>query len=196
MAMIFIYDPISGGFSCPQEADTPLLLQLYALPCCLAWTDRRLLDAYDALMAQFGPLAVDASFRPPRQGQSAHFAGLALDMGRGLAPARREALRRACRQRGLFTYVEAAYTAPCWIHAELSIAPACTPGRGYPFLAPGAAGPHVFLLQELLLQRGFPCLLCGRFTQDTALALRLYQLRHGLPAHGCADGQLWDHLTR
>lgn len=200
MAMIFVYDHTVGGFRCGTGEPLPVLLREHAFSRRQgyggpAWTDRRLVRAYQAACAELGPIEVEACFKRPGRGQSAHYAGLALDMGRELPPYRRRELREFCLASPLFAYVEPPYLTPTWVHAEVSVAPACGPGRGYPFLAPGDAGPHVFLLQELLNQRGFPCLMTGRFSETTRLALLRYQRRHGLPAHGHADGELWGHIT-
>ncbi|NCB30997.1 MAG: hypothetical protein EOM66_06265 [Clostridia bacterium] len=160
-----------------------------------AWTDERLLQAYEAVRSAFGPVWIGSCFKRAGHGQSAHYAGLALDMGQGMIREERTELRRFCLESPLFSYVEPGYLTPTWVHAEISIAPPCLPGRGYPFLSPGDAGPHIFLLQDLLCRQGFPCLLTGHFCEDTRLALVSYQSRENLPAHGLADGALWNHLT-
>lgn len=160
-----------------------------------AWTDLRLLEAYEAVCQIFGSVWIGACFRRPGRGQSAHYAGLALDMGQGMPKEERAALRRFCLQSPLFSYVEPGYLTPTWVHAEISIAPPCVPGRGYPFLAQGQSGPHVFILQEHLCNQGFPCLLSGHFSENTHAALIRYQRGQGLPDHGYVDGAVWSSLT-
>lgn len=199
MAMLFIYDHQIGEFRCLYGAPPGSPIETRALwqgqrgrP---AWTDDRLLQAYGAVCEAFGPVWIGSCFKRPGRGQSAHYAGLALDMGQGMPRAERAELRRFCLKSPLFSYVEPGYLTPTWVHAEISIAPPCAPGRGYPFLRPGDAGPHVFLLQELLCRQGFPCLLSGHFKEGTRLALVCYQRGRGLPAHGHADGALWNSLT-
>lgn len=199
MAMIFVYEHRIGDFRCIEEGELPAGLKGRAFEHVrdgIAWTDRRVLNAYEALGDAFGPVDVERCFLPPGKGQSPHYAGLALDMGRKLAEEQRRQLRAFCLKSPMFAYVEPPYLTPNWVHGEVAAGAACTPGRGYPFLALGDAGPHVFLLQELLTRRGFPCLLCGHFNQDTRRALEAYQSHFGLPVHGHADGQLWQHMTR
>lgn len=199
MAMLFIFDHHSGSFRCTRGAPPGAPLEIRALwqghggyP---AWTDQRLINAYETVCAAFGPVWIGACFKRPAQGQSAHYAGLALDMGQGLNADRLAQLRRYCLKSPLFSYVEPGYRTPTWVHAEISIAPPCAPGRGYPFLSPGDAGPHVFVLQELLCKQGFPCLLSGYFSEDTRAALVRFQQREGLADHGFADCALWNALT-
>ena len=199
MARIFIYDHHTEKFQCVEPRGLPAGLRTQGFARQyggIAWTDRRLLLAYEAVCAGFGPVDVETCFRPPGKGQSAHYAGLALGMGRALSSEKRQALRKFCLQCPLFSYVEPPYLTPAWVHAEVQAAPPCQPGRGYPFLKAGSAGPHVFTLQALLNQNGFPCLLTGYFTQDTACALLSYARSKGLPAYPWADGRLWSQITR
>ncbi len=199
MAMLFIYDHHMAQFRCAFGPPSHGPLETRALwqghggyP---AWSDERLLQAYEAVCRAFGPVWIGACFKRTAKGQSAHYAGLALDMGQSMPPSERAALYRFCLQSPLFSYVEPGYLTPSWVHAEISIAPPCIPGRGYPFLKPGDAGPHVFILQEKLCRLGFPCLLCGHFTESTRRALVRYQRKKGLADHGFADGVVWSSLT-
>lgn len=199
MAMIFVYEHRIGDFRCLGEKGLPAGLRGRAFQHVrdgLAWTDGRVLDAYGALTDALGPVDVECCFLPPGKGQSPHYAGLALDMGRGSTEEKRRQLRSFCLKSPMFAYVDPPYMTPNWVHGEVAASAACTPGRGYPFLLLGDAGPHVFLLQELLNQRGFPCLLCGHFNPATRQALIAYQGHFHLPAHGHADGLLWQHITR
>ncbi len=198
MAMLFIYDHMTGAFRCTKAAPGgPMEMRALwqghdGFP---AWTDARLLTAYESVCAALGPVWIGACFKRAVQGQSAHYAGLALDMGQGMSAEGRAALRRFCVQSPLFSYVEPSYLTPTWVHAEITIAPACTPGRGYPFLRPGDSGPHVFLLQELLCRQGFHCLLTGHFSESTRAALLRCQQGRGLDANGYVDGAVWGLLT-
>ena len=199
MAMIFVYEHRIGDFRCIEEGELPAGLKGRAFQHVrdgIAWTDRRVLSAYEALGDALGPVDVECCFLPPGKGQSPHYAGLALDMGRRLTEEKRKRLWAFCLKSPMFAYVEPPYLTPNWVHGEVAAGAASIPGRGYPYLAPGDAGPHVFLLQELLNQRGFPCLLTGYFNPATRRALEAYQSHFGLPVHGHADGQLWQHMTR
>lgn len=199
MAMIFVYEHRIGDFRCIGDKELPAGLEGRAFQHVrdgIAWTDSRVLSAYEALGDALGPVDVECCFLPPGKGQSPHYAGLALDMGRRLTEEKRKRLWAFCLKSPMFSYVEPPYWTPNWVHGEVAASAASIPGRGYPYLAPGDAGPHVFLLQELLTRRGFPCLLCGHFNQDTRRALMAYQSHFGLPVHGHADGQLWQHMTQ
>lgn len=198
MAMLYIYDHTSDTFSCTQRPpgvpleERALWQGHMAHP---AWTDARLLAAYKAVCEALGPVWIGACFKRAVRGQSAHYAGLALDMGQGQSAEQRAELRRFCMNSTLFSYVEPAFLTPTWVHAEISIAPSCAPGRGYPYLCLGDSGPHVFLLQELLCRKAFPCLLCGHFSENTHAALLRYQQCNGLNANGYVDAVVWSSLT-
>ncbi|MDR0840699.1 MAG: peptidoglycan-binding protein [Christensenellaceae bacterium] len=208
MAMLFIYNHHSGSFLCAEDLPPLSHSRLRARDffgqhaALLGWTDMRLLRAYDAVCAEFGPIYVNFCFRRLGgaqyggvfAGQSAHYAGLALDMAQDLSDARKAKLRRFCVRSPLFSYVEPAYLSPACVHAEVSIAPACGPHRGYPLLQAGSSGPHVFLLQDALLRCGINCLLTGHFTVGTRRALLQYQAQRGLRAHGLADAALWQQI--
>ena len=177
MAMIFVYEHRIGDFRCIGDKELPAGLEGRAFQHVrdgIAWTDSRVLSAYEALGDALGP----------------------LDMGRRLTEEKRKRLWAFCLKSPMFSYVEPPYWTPNWVHGEVAASAASIPGRGYPYLAPGDAGPHVFLLQELLNQRGFPCLLTGHFNPATRRALEAYQSHFGLPVHGHADGQLWQHMTQ
>jgi localization factor PodJL len=52
-------------------------------------------------------------------------------------------------------------------------------------------------VQELLTQKGFEAGTAdGEMSSGTANAIRLYQLRHGLPVNGIVSKQLLDHLQK
>ena len=199
MAMLFIYDHSIGEFHCAYGPLSHGPMEMRAFwqghGGYLAWSDQRLLSAYKAVCQAFGPVWIGAGFKRAVRGQSAHYAGLALDMGHSMPASERAALRRFCLQSPLFSYVEPSFLTPTWVHAEISIAPPCVPGRGYPSLRLGDAGPHIFVLQEHLCRLGFPCLLSGHFTNSTRAALVRYQRGHGLPPHGFVDGVTWNSLT-
>ncbi len=137
----------------------------------IAWTDRRVLNAYEALGDAFGPVDVERCFLPPGKGESPHYAGLALDMGRKLAEEQRRQLRAFCLKSPMFAYVEPPYLTPNWVHGEVAASAASIPGRGYPYPGPRGRGTPRVPPARAANPRGFPCLLCGHFNQDTRRAL-------------------------
>ncbi|WP_108880012.1 peptidoglycan-binding protein [Anderseniella sp. Alg231-50] len=62
---------------------------------------------------------------------------------------------------------------------------------------PVAAKDRIRLVQELLSQKGFdPGTADGQMGSGTANAIRLYQLRNGLPVNGIVSKQLLEHLQK
>lgn len=62
---------------------------------------------------------------------------------------------------------------------------------------PATAKDRVKLVQQLLAKKGFDAGVSnGEMGASTANAIRLYQLRHGLPVNGIVSKQLLDHLQR
>ena len=62
---------------------------------------------------------------------------------------------------------------------------------------PVTARERVKLVQQLLAQKGFDAgTTGGEMGSGTANAIRLYQLRNGLPVNGIVSKQLLDHLQK
>lgn len=209
MTALYIYDHNSGEFTRHTGAAIPFLAHgriavrgfLGQSAADVAWTDLRLLNAYDALCLEFGaPIYVGAGFCRTHSGlhagQSAHYAGLALHMGQGMSFFEREKLRLLATGSGLFSYVEPSHLAPVWVHAELSVAPSCSLARGYPYLARGMRGVHVFVLQDALLRAGQSTALTGAFDDLTERALLRFRGNEGLAPDAYVDAPLWDLLLR
>ena len=166
-----------------------------------AWTDEAFIHACKELCSRFD-LRLIRSFVPLRPGLPVHFsphhAGLAgdfalLDPCRNLS-SRQDEIRRWCVKSGLFSYVQPQYRTPLWIHAEVATAPPASIFVPYPALFPGNTGVYCFILQQSLNMAGFPCLLCGRFTEDTRLALCSFRMAAGLPPEGYVDSVCWQKL--
>ncbi|MEL7610026.1 MAG: peptidoglycan-binding protein [Bacillota bacterium] len=168
----------------------------------LAWTDRRLLEAFDRLCRQWGDtIRISGAFRAladhVHTGQSLHYAGLALDIGSGLPAAEREALRRQCVQSGDWDYVDPAHIAPTWIHVQMQLEPPAQPYFGYPKLQMEAQSVYVCVLQELLRlngsYRGMPD---GVFGPMTLNAFKDFQIKSGLAPQEFVNATLWRALFR
>lgn len=166
-----------------------------------AWTDEAFIHACKELCSRF-ELKLIRSFVPLRPGFPVHFsphhAGLAgdfalLDPCRNIS-ARQNEIRRWCVKSGLFSYVQPQYRTPLWIHAEVSTAPPSSLFAPYPALFPGNTGVYCFILQKCLNIIGFPCLLSGRFTEDTLHALYRFRTAVGLQAEGYVDSAYWQKL--
>ena len=118
---------------------------------------------------------------------SAHLAGMALDLGRGLPRRELAELRRLCLK--CFDYVAPEYLTPYWVHAELIAQPLCG-FYMYPFLESGMECGHVFALQTALNRRGFSVPLTARFTECTRRALSC-----AVPyCSGVVDASVWRAL--
>lgn len=147
-----------------------------------AWSDRRALEALDALCAQ-SPVSfcVCRAFADPAC-LSPHGGGTAFDLGRELSGADRARLRRAALDSGRFHRVEADALAPDCLHLE------ALPPRT---LRAGDAGADVCRLQALLLRGGADGLaLTGTYCERTQRAVLQCERRLGLPADGLAGAQL------
>ena len=78
---------------------------------------------------------------------------------------------------------------PPWIRAK---APA-----GHNAGPPLSASDRITRVQEILGQKGFDAGSAdGKMTAATANAIRLYQLRNGLPVNGLVTRQLLEHLQK
>ena len=194
MATLFVYSKSKDIF----YTTSPYLLNIGEHT---AWTDEAFIHACKELCSKY-ELKLIRSFVPLRPGFpvrfSPHHAGLAGDFAL-LAPcsnlsARQNEIRRWCVKSGLFSYVQPQYRTPLWIHAEVSIAPPSSIFIPYPVLFPGNTGVYCFVLQKCLNIIGFPCLLSGRFTEDTGLALCSFRKAVGLPPDGYVDSLCWQRL--
>ncbi len=207
MTVLYLYDNTARAFERHVCAELPYLEHgriamrsfLGQRGGDIAWTDMRLLRAYDALCeANGGPLYVSTGFKRVQSGlhpgQSAHYAGLALHMGQGMSGDEREELRALAAQTEAFHYVEPAYIAPAWVHAEVFAAPSCRLARGYPYLERGMSGVHVFVLQDALLLCGYSAALTGVVDAATERALQRFRFDEGLIPCACADAALWKRL--
>ena len=194
MATLFVYSKSKDEF----YTASPSVLNIREYT---AWTDEAFIHACKELCARF-ELKLMRSFVPLRPGFpvcfSPHHAGLAGDFAL-LSPcanisARQNEIRRWCVNSGLFSYVQPQYRTPLWIHAEISTAPPSSLFVPYPVLFPGNTGVYCFILQRCLNIAGFPCLLSGRFAEDTGLALCGFRMAVGLPPEWYVDSVCWQKL--
>ena len=80
---------------------------------------------------------------------------------------------------------------PSWVDE-----PASTPAKA-PAGDPPTAKDRIRHVQELLARKGFDAgTTNGEMSSRTANAIRLYQLRHGLPVNGIVSKQLMEHLQK
>lgn len=194
MATLFVYSKSNDIFYTASSS-------LHSINEHTAWTDERFIHACNELCARF-ELRLIRSFVPLRPGYPLHFsphhAGLAGDFA---LPdtctniiSRQNEIRRWCVSSGLFSYVQPQYITPTWIHAEVSVASPSSVFVPYPVIFPGNTGVHCFILQKCLNIMGFPCLLSGRFTEDTLTALYRFRTAIGLPPEGYVDAICWQKL--
>ena len=210
MTVLFLYDHNARRFERFEGAELPYLTYgriamrgfLGQSDTDMAWTDMRLLEAYDAFCEMnAGSVYVGAGFKRVGSGlysgQSPHYAGLALHMGQGASSVEREQLRLLAAETELFSYVEPSHLAPVWVHAEITAAPSCSLSRGYPNLSRGMSGVHVFVLQDALLCCGFNAALTGVFDAATERALLRFRESEGLMPSAFTDLSLWNrHMKR
>ena len=209
MTTLYVYDHIARKFGvhCLDRKDSlPYLTHrgisigqfLSGSHTDIAWTDRRLLAAYDRLCELWGgTLPCLGGFKRLFDGnfKSAHYAGLALHIA---CPAEKDAfflLQKYAHK--VFTHVDPPYLTPGWLYAELASAPAMPWGYGYPALSPDAAGVHVFVLQDALLRLGHHRgALTGRMDAATLEAAARFRARHGLTQTVSVGGTFWQALFR
>ncbi len=181
-------------FTLPTWEQMPFVERV-PLPVCrflgrartsFAWSDRRALEALDALARAGGPpFAVCRAFADPaRPGPRGD--GTAFDVGRELTGAQRAALRCAALRTGRFYRVETDARAPDCLRLA-ALAPRT--------LEAGDVGADVCRLQALLLRAGAQGLaLSGTFCERTRRAARQAAMALGLPADGRADARLLERL--
>lgn len=210
--MVYVFDPRLGEWIMENPMpDDPIpgtkhgLLTVRALRgrsvSGILWSDLRALDALQTLLALAAPHTVRYAFRRlgegAHTGQSAHYAGLAFDIGHKLDPEEQMRLASLALERCGFDRVEPLFTTPGWLHVEKQIAqPACIRG-GYPSLRQGARGVHVFVLQDALLLHGMAeGGLTGCFSAATAADVRRFQNLRRLSVTGEADCATWRALMQ
>lgn len=165
------------------------------------WSDIRALQSIEQLLFQFQTAGVRYAFRRVweggHEGQSAHYAGLAFDVGYGLDTKTQMRMARHALSRGGFDRVEPPFITPGWLHVEKDIAPASGLRGGYPRLKQGMRGVHVFVLQDALLLKGqSEGGLTGCFSAATAADLRRFQSMRRLQVTGEADSDTWRALMQ
>lgn len=195
MATLFVYSKSKNDFYTLESS-------LFGFHNHMAWTDEVFLNAAEQLCSRFElkPLRCFMPVQPSRSMEfSRHYGGIAGDFAL-TAPcknpiARQNEIRRWCVHSGLFSYVQPQYRTPTWIHAEVDIAPPASVFVPYPLLFPGNSGVYCFILQRCLNIAGFPCLMSGRFCQDTLSSLKRFRYNTSLSAEEWVDGMCWQKLA-
>ncbi len=210
--MVYVFDPQSGEWIAKTLLpDDPMpgtkfgLLTVRAFQgrsaSDILWTDIRALRALEQLLAMIEPLTVRYAFRRLKEGghegESAHYAGLAFDIGYKLDTPTQMRLTRLALSRCGFDRVEPPFSTPGWLHVEKSIAPAAGLHGCYPRLKQGMRGVHVFVLQDaLLLYSPTEGGLTGCFSPATAADVRRFQASRKLKVTGEVDAETWRALMQ
>lgn len=211
MTILYVYDHLSRGIETHRLSrgdPLPYLAHghisagqfLAGSHTDIAWTDRRLLYAYDRLCALWGEkLTVCGGFRRLQSGgcreQSPHYAGLALNIT-CRDGAELESLRKLTLGSGIFTRVDPSYLTPTWLHGEVCVVPPALAGNGYPVLTPDICGVHVFVLQDALILTGdHRGALTGRMDAATLEAAARFRQKAGLSSP-MVGGLFWKALFR
>ena len=194
---LLIFDPALGAarlFDLPVWEQMPFVegfpLSVAAFLGCshagFAWTDRRALDALDALAAWYAPLSVNRAFADVLR-SFPHAGGTAFDLCRGRPVRERAALRRAALATGRFWMADADVRSPDCLHVEV-LRPRA--------LRPGDAGADVCRLQALLQRCGaHEAALSGTYCEGTRRAVLRAEQALGLRATGCASLRLQRRLS-
>lgn len=127
------------------------------------------------------------------QSPSLKLCGFAVDIGKGLADAELDRLRKLCTQSGLFSFVAPKSIAPKWVACEL---------RGETWghnklqsVFPGDRGCHVLALQDALLLLGrCELALTGVCDKKTVESVRILRREAGLPDARHVDSMLWNYI--
>ena len=164
----------------------------------LVWTDCRLLDTCRYMEKLSGlEIMPQLTFRRLGEGmtqsQSLKLCGFAVDIGKGLADAELDRLRKLCTQSGLFSFVALKSIAPKWVACEL---------RGETWghnklqsVFPGDRGCHVLALQDALLLLGrCELALTGVCDKKTVESVRILRREAGLPDARHVDSMLWNYI--
>lgn len=210
MTSLLIYDHRQNGFICLNEDDSPLPFLRYAnvrlrsfvrsARTNLAWTDRRLLEAYDACCHIWGaPIPAHLAFRRLESGlrapHSPHYAGLSIIMGGGMDKSDLSELHSICLKMKDFDRIAPPYIAPSWIEAALNISTSQI--SGYPSLNKGMRGVHVLLLQDALRLCGYVGDgVTGTFSEQTEFNVKRFNLDHGCGSGAIASQATWKLLMR
>lgn len=217
--MVYIYDSANNewivreaapGDPLPGTVRGSVTVAEFLGPCRtdILWSDLRALKALQRLQDCSPTIdtRVRCAFRRLSEGvytgQSAHYAGLAFDIGKNLTTKEQQKLMAAALERCGFDRVEPPYATPGWLHVEKQIAPPASALGEYPVLREGDEGVHVLLLQDALSLLGFHRgMLTGKFGAHTAAALRDFQRQAGLRQAGIritgvSDGDTWHALLR
>lgn len=193
---LLIFDPACGAarlFELPVWAQMPFVerfsLSVAAFFGCshagFAWTDRRALDALDALAALYEPLSVCRAFADALS-SFPHAGGTAFDLCRGRSARERAAIRRTALATGRFWMADADVRSPDCVHVEALMPRA---------LRPGDAGADVCRLQALLQRCGaHEAALSGTYCEGTRRAVLRAQQALGLGATGSASLYLQHRL--
>ena len=212
MATIYVYNPQSNNMETYYRGEGETMP--YATPGTLPvgefrgssrssvlWTDRRAMDAWNALRSAWGRnIYVGYAFKRVWEGghtpQSQHYAGVAFDMGQNLSPSERDALRNLAYSLGVWSYIEPAYLTPTWVHVDTRLGPpACVEG-GYPVVQYGSIGVYVLTLQDALNAVGFTGSgLDGIFGRGTLSSVTRFQSSQGLTPDGVVGCATWEALT-
>ncbi len=167
----------------------------------LLWIDMRAIEALDLLLALSSPHLVRNAFRRVGEavhiGQSAHYAGLAFDIGYRLSFKEQLHLADLALSCCGFDRVEPLGLTPGWLHVEKLIAEPASIKGGYPLLIPGDCGVHVFVLQDALLKHNMLSAgITGCYCRATALDVARFQVAFALAPTGKVNALTWEALMR
>ncbi|MDL2217553.1 peptidoglycan-binding protein [Christensenellaceae bacterium OttesenSCG-928-M15] len=196
------YDDMKDAIPVRNYGIVPLKAFKNACGSDMAWTDARALEALALLLIYASPHTLQYGFRRVEEkihiGQSAHYAGLAFHVGKGLSMRQQVKVARLALDVCGFDRVEPLIATPGWVHVEKTVAPPSNMSGGYPVLQMGDKGVHVMLLQDVLhlhVERA-ACALTGSFTEGTALDVRRFQKIKKMPVTGIVDSATWQALLQ
>ncbi|MDD2955674.1 MAG: peptidoglycan-binding domain-containing protein [Oscillospiraceae bacterium] len=167
----------------------------------LLWTSREFLEAYRRFRSMANqPLNISGAFRRIWEGgyanQSYHYAGLALDFGRGLSSGELSRLAGLAQAAGLWNQVFIVPNSGDAIHAARYYDEPASLYAGYPSLSRGSRGNYVLVLQDGLNYLGYYTGdVDGIFGEETENAVRRFQKNTGLSQDGAAGARTWAALT-
>ncbi|MDR1619313.1 MAG: peptidoglycan-binding protein [Clostridiales bacterium] len=212
--MVYVFDFSNGewimkdaapGDPMPGTCRHSISVAEFLGPCRtdICWSDLGALKALQKLQDYGTPAdtRVRYAFRRAadgaHKGQSAHYAGLAFDVGKRLTTREQTRLMRIALERCGFDRVEPPYSTPGWLHVEKRVAPPASMLGEYPTLRERDKGVHVLLLQDVLSLHGFyKGMLTGVFSPATASELMRFQKEGHMGITGIADGETWHALMQ
>lgn len=212
--MVYVYDSVNVKWlmedALPQDpmpgtVRGSVTVGEFLGPCKteILWSDLRALKALQKLQDMSSPLdtRVRCAFRRVAErihkGQSAHYTGLAFDIGKDLTTKEQMRLMHMALDRCGFDRVEPLYSTPGWLHVEKRVATPASMLGEYPILREQDEGVHVLLLQDVLGLHGMHTgTLSGKFTAQTSNLLRKFQQEKNITATGIADGETWHALMQ